>query len=217
MNILSGPIRSALAGIIWWMVRGLSSTYRFEYKDLSNLEAAQSLHPKGAYLFALWHEHALSIMAAHAWKRPYLALASRSKDGDYAAHIAKKFGFTPVRGSSRKKNKDKGGKEAMLEFIHQVGHGFCGGITIDGPKGPRHECKPGIVIIAKETGAPVLPVIASPASYWEINSWDKFKIPKPFSKIIIQYLPPLTIAKNSDEEEIKNSCDKIRDSLCSVN
>ena len=216
MKLVSSSLHALLKRLIWWMVKSLVSTYRFHYEGLEHLKLAESLHPKGAHLLALWHEDALIILSGMAG-RPYLAMASRSKDGDYAAFIAEKFGFTLVRGSSRKRNRDKGGKEAMLEYIQQMSLGMSGGITVDGPKGPRHECKPGIVVIAKETGAAIVPIVARPHRFWELNSWDRFKIPKPFSKILIQYLPPVIVPHEATTEEVSLYCKKVRDRLCGEN
>ena len=163
---------------------------------------------------AIWHEHVLGIMAAHAWSEPLLALASKSKDGDYAAFVAKKLGFTPVRGSSKKKGKDKGGKEAMQIYIEGLTRGLRGGLTVDGPKGPRRECKPGAVIIAKESGAPILPTASHFHSYWEFKkSWDKFKIPKPFSRIDIIYGEPICVHPSTTNEEVEKICIQIAENL----
>lgn len=195
------------------MIRTLMSTWRVEVRRADLREKAKKMNPQGAFVFALWHEHVVSVMTGHAWSEPYLALASRSKDGDYAAFISKKMGFTSVRGSSRKGKKDKGGKEALLEYVHKLKLGVSGGLTVDGPKGPRQVCKPGIVLMSKESGAPVLPVVALASSFWQFNSWDKFKIPKPFAKIVMLYGEPLlpqtpeevTEALKSVERELQSS------------
>lgn len=178
----------------------LISTYKYEFRGEENLKKARTIHPTGAFIFSIWHEQVLSVMAAHAHSYPYMTLASRSKDGDFAAHIAMKLGFKSIRGSSRNKRADKGGKEALMEYIRNLSQGISGGVTVDGPKGPRQVCKPGIVIMAHKTGAPILPVICQASSYWEFNSWDRFKLPKPFAKLTIIYGEPITIEKINDPE-----------------
>jgi lysophospholipid acyltransferase (LPLAT)-like uncharacterized protein len=213
MKYLSQLIHALLQRLVWLIVKSLISTYKIEVQGAEFRELAKTLHPKGAFIFAVWHEQVLAVMTGHAWSRPYLALASRSKDGDYAAYVSKKMGFIPVRGSSKKKNKEKGGKEAMLEYIHKMREGTCGGITVDGPKGPRQVCKPGIVVIAKETGAPILPVVGLAAKYWEFNSWDSFKIPKPFTKVILRYGPPILVKPDLGQEKITETCQQVSESL----
>lgn len=210
MKTLANLPHIMLQHLIWYIIKALISTYKIEIRGIEHREKARSLHPKGAYIFAVWHEQVVSVMSGHAWTQPYLALASRSKDGDYAAFVSTKMGFISVRGSSKKRNKDKGGKEAMLEYIHKMRQGFSGGITVDGPKGPRQVCKPGVVVIAKETGAAVLPVVGIAQRYWKFNSWDQFKIPKPFSRIIMEYGEPVSVAPESTPEDIEAACDRVR-------
>lgn len=193
-------IQNILKQIVWLILKALTSTYKFEYLGSEHLKMARTIHPTGSFVFAIWHEHVMTIMAAHAHQEPYMALASRSKDGDFAAHIASKFGFKAVRGSSRNRRGDKGGKEALTEYIENLSMGVSGGITIDGPKGPRHVCKPGIVIMSHKTGSPILPVIAVASRYWEFNSWDRYKLPKPFAKIKIIYGEPIQIEQINDPE-----------------
>ena len=206
-------MQKILQHLIWYIVKSLIWTYRFEVQGKEHQDAARKVHSKGSFIFAVWHEQVVGVMAAHAWTEPYLALASRSKDGDYAAFVSQKMGFISVRGSSRKKQIDKGGKEAMQEYIQKMNQGICGGITVDGPKGPRQVCKAGVVLIAKETGAPILPVVGLPARYWEFNSWDRFKIPKPFSRIIIRYGAPILVKADSDQLSVEHSCQEVTQAL----
>jgi len=202
-----------LVRLVWFLVKSLISTYRVEVKNSELREKAKKINPKGSFVFAVWHEQVVSVMTGHAWSEPYLALSSRSKDGDYAAYVSEKMGFVAVRGSSRRKNIDKGGKEALQEYIQKVNQGISGGMTVDGPRGPRQKCKPGVIIVAKETGAPVLPVAAFADRYWEFNSWDKFKIPKPFAKITMIYAEPILVNPEASPELIEEICHQVSTSL----
>lgn len=197
-------IHKFLQFIIWIIVRSLVKTYKFNVINLENREKTRALNPNRAFIFAVWHGQVLSAMSYHAWTEPFLILASRSKDGDYAAYVASKMNFVPVRGSSKKKNKDKGGKEAMLEFIAKLKLGTSAGLTVDGPKGPNQECKVGVVIMSKESRAAILPTVCLPNSYWQFNSWDKFKIPKPFTTINVIYGEPMLIPAEATPEEIES-------------
>lgn len=194
-------IHAILKHFVWAVLKPLLWTYKFEYRGTEHFDRANTIHPKGSLIFSIWHEQVLTVMAGHAHTKPYLTLASRSKDGDFAAHIALKLGFRSVRGSSRNRRGNKGGQEALSEYIENLTAGHSGGITVDGPKGPRQVCKPGIVIMSFKTGAPILPVIAQASSYWEFNSWDRFKLAKPFAKIVITYGEPIVI-KQSEELDV---------------
>lgn len=198
-KIIFNTLHFLLIRFAWLIVKTLISTYRFKFQNKEHFAEANQ---HGAFIFAIWHESVIGFMSAHAWTKPYLSLSSRSKDGDIAAYISQKMGFVAVRGSSKKKRGDKGGKEAMEEYISQMRQGMSGGITVDGPKGPRHVCKMGVVRIAQQTGSPILPGVAIPSSYWTINSWDQFKIPKPFSTITIIYTDLVWVKADASSEEM---------------
>ncbi len=200
---LSNLLHHLLTRLLWLVVKLLTSTYRFEYYKKENFEKARA---QKAFVFAIWHETVICFMSSHAWTLPYLTLSSRSKDGDYAAFVATKMGFTAVRGSSKKRNVDKGGKEAIEEYIQGMNNGIPGGITVDGPKGPRNVCKIGVVKIAKETGCPILPGACRASRSWRFNSWDQFKIPKPFALITIKYGEPIFVNKDATDEEMAEIC-----------
>jgi lysophospholipid acyltransferase (LPLAT)-like uncharacterized protein len=202
-----------LQNLAWLFVKALTSTYQFEREDQEQLEKAVSHHPKRAVVIGCWHEQMIAFLSIHSGSFPYMAMASRSKDGEYAAFIARKMGFIPVRGSSRKRGKEKGGKEAIDTYISNMMEGGRGGITMDGPKGPRHTCKPGIVIIAQQTGAMILPGAAFAQKYWEFNSWDKFKLPKPFTRIKLRYAEPFAVPANISQTQITEACRLIEERI----
>jgi lysophospholipid acyltransferase (LPLAT)-like uncharacterized protein len=196
-------IHQLLLRLAWLSVGSLIKTYKYEFINLEYREKARALNPSRSFLFAVWHGQVLAAMSSHAWTEPYLVLASRSKDGDFAAYIGQKMNYVPVRGSSKKRNKDKGGKEAMNEYITKLKAGTSGGITIDGPKGPNQDSKVGVILIAQQSGAAILPTVTIPKSYWQFNSWDKFKIPKPFSTSKIIYGEPIAVPLNATPEQIE--------------
>ncbi len=206
-------IHKLLQHLAWFFLKILISTYRFETVGDEHREAGTKLHPEGGQLIACWHEHMIAFLSAHAHAFPYLAMASRSRDGDYAAFLTKKMGFTPVRGSSRKRGKDKGGKEALELYIQEISRGGRGGITIDGPRGPRHVCKPGIVQIAEKTGAAIVPGTSLAKHYYAFNSWDKFKLPLPFTRIRLAYGEPIIIPKGSSQTEIAVFCRLVEEKI----
>ena len=213
MKILLNLFHLLLQQLIWLLVKMLYSSYRIEIRGKEKKDKAIQSSPNKSFVFAVWHEQVVSVMSGHAFTEPLLALASRSKDGDYAAYVSKKMGFIPVRGSSKKRNKDKGGAEALNLYILKLKQGLSGGITVDGPKGPRQVCKLGVAVISKQTGSPVLPVVGIADRYWEFNSWDRFKLPKPFAKIIMEYDEPIFIPEDSSEEQLNQFCQEIAERM----
>ena len=204
-------IHLLLQNIVWFFVKSLIMTYKVQWVGVENLARARAASPDNSMIVTAFHETVVPVMRAHAWTEPFALLSSRSKDGDYAAFVSKKMGFIAVRGSSKKRNKDKGGKEAMEEFLLNLRSGNGIGITIDGPKGPRHICKPGAVVLAQKSGAPILPTIGVSSSYWEFGSWDRFKLPKPFATITVIYGEPIFVPADSTPEEISRYCVQVSD------
>ncbi|MEE9260942.1 MAG: lysophospholipid acyltransferase family protein, partial [Candidatus Scalindua sediminis] len=125
-------------------------------------------------------------------------LISQHTDGEYIAQVIQRLGHNVVRGSTT-----RGGARALLSFIKNVKEDKTSlAITPDGPRGPRLIVQPGIIFLGQKTGYPILPVSLGLASYWELPSWDRFRIPKPFSKAILMYGDPIKIPPKLDKNKI---------------
>jgi lysophospholipid acyltransferase (LPLAT)-like uncharacterized protein len=108
-----------------------------------------------------------------------------------------------VRGSS-----SKGGRQALREIKKLVHEGYRVGHIVDGPRGPLGVVKPGLLLIAQASGMPIVPVITSAEKKWVFNSWDRFMVPKPFSRVIIRFSDEIRIPREiqrSDFEEKRSS------------
>ena len=147
-------------------------------------------------IFTLWHGRLLPCTHFHR-HNGVVTLVSQHRDGEYITRVIRRWGFTAVRGSST-----RGGLDALRELIQHVRAGRSLAITPDGPKGPREKMKPGPVLIAQRTGAPIIPVVsgASRASYF--GGWDRFMIPHPFARLRISYGEPVFVPRRAGEEEI---------------
>ena len=118
-----------------------------------------------AYRYIHKHSHASGIISRHF-------------DGEMIARILQFFTISPLRGSS-----SRGAKQVLLEAFRALKKGDDLLVTPDGPRGPRHHISDGAVALAHKAKAPILTINYTVSSYWQLNSWDKFVIPKPFSKI----------------------------------
>ena len=132
------------------------------------------------------------------------ALISSSRDGEYINHVLSGFGFRAVRGSST-----RGGIGAMKNLVRCLKEGHSIAITPDGPLGPIHKVQEGIIALAKMTGAPIIPWRYEGNSCWNFNSWDKHKIPKPFSKISSVFGQPFYIPKSASNSDFENYCQQL--------
>ena len=144
------------------------------------------------FIMACWHGQLFMIPYAYTYfraKPKVKLLISEHFDGDLIAKTLGFFGFGTIRGSST-----RGGVKALLQGIKEIKMGYDVGITPDGPKGPRHEVHDGIVVMAQKAGVKIVLVEIKPSKYWQINSWDKFVIPKPFGEIEYFISKPIDIS-----------------------
>lgn len=195
-----------LGNIAYLLARLIELTYRCEDK-VGSLSLAKSYHPSGAHIFGIWHQNLVSSILSGRKYGPYGTLASASKDGEIIATAIKKLNLVPIRGSSK-----KGGLKAKNQMIELIKGGLPCALTIDGPTGPLHEIKSGIIEIAQITGVPIVPHTAIAKSYWVLEkSWDKMRIPKPFTKILTYTGDPIWVPKDLPREryfEIKEQIKK---------
>lgn len=144
---------------------------------------------------AFWHGGML-IPWFFFRKKNFGALVSQSKDGELLARLLLKWKYDVIRGSS-----SKGGKESLESMVQLLNRNVSIGITPDGPKGPIEKMKAGAVISAKKTGVPLILIGADYKNYFELKSWDHFKIPKPFSKVTLVFSDPVFIDSEMDYDK----------------
>ena len=125
------------------------------------------------------------------------------------------MGFKTVRGSQNKWWKDKGGKEATFELISRLNNGENIEVTVDGPSGPLHQVKNGVIKIAKLTGTPIIPVVWYSKSRFlsSLPTWDKLKIPLWFVKTINIYGTPIYVPETATKEEENKIKEQLRTAL----
>jgi len=197
-----------LPTLINLLVRLFHVTFRYRELNREILDKAKAAHDHGAYVFGIWHQNLFAGITAQIGT-PHVVIVSPSKDGQLVAVTCEKFGNIAVRGSS-----SRGGKKAMVEMIQLIKDGYPAAITIDGPKGPAQVVKPGIVEIAKQTGAMIVPYGVYAKDHWSFNkAWDKFRLPKPFTKVFIRYGEPIFVKPDLSIQEFDEICVEIQKSL----
>jgi lysophospholipid acyltransferase (LPLAT)-like uncharacterized protein len=125
-------------------------------------------------------------------------MVSRSRDGEYVARLAEWLGFRTVRGSS-----SRGGARATRELVRRIRNGELGGMLADGPQGPARVAKPGTLMIARDGGVPIVPVLWGADRCWTFNSWDRYLLPKPFAKVVVCAAEPLWIPEGAGGESLE--------------
>lgn len=181
-------LQKMIAQLIYFFIRLLNFTYRYEFIGLENKQNARSQSIHKTYAYALWHQNLIGAIFSHIGEH-FTMVISESKDGELVAVTCEKFGHLPARGSST-----RGGKKAMIEIVKNMKKGYPGAITVDGPKGPPHKVKPGIIEIARLCQCAILPLSPYAEKAWvTTKSWDQFRIPKPFTKIVVVIGEPLFV------------------------
>lgn len=149
----------------------------------------------GRVIVAVWHQRFLPALAYVTKFRNFepLVMISQSKDGELAARLAERLGLVPVRGSST-----RGGETALVAVLKALKKNPAVIHIVDGPQGPKGIVKPGLISMAQISGAVILPVFVSADRAWIMGSWDRFLVPKPFSKVTIEWGPPLFVPQELD-------------------
>ena len=145
-------------------------------------------------LWSLWHE----TLLLGVWffrRRDVHVMISASRDGELIARITQRLGYTPVRGST-----SKGALGATRRLVASLRAGRRTAITPDGPRGPRRRAQPGMIGVARITGRPVVAIGIAVERAWRLGSWDRFVIPKPFSRVCYAYGEPIYVPREGGSD-----------------
>jgi len=158
-------------------------------------------------VYAIWHDSIFAVLGARA---KAVALISQHHDGELIARTAKWLGFATVRGSST-----RGGAAALRE-IQQITQGRHLLITPDGPRGPRHKVKPGLIYAAQTLKRPIVLIGIGYDPYWQIDSWDRSCLPKPFGKIYAVFSEPINIHPLASPSSMSDWCCRIENRFIQI-
>lgn len=197
----------AISKIGYLAIRLICSTMRFDCSVEEPSGLAPAKYPPAGAIAPFWHRSVFS--ATYYFRdRGISVMTSRSFDGEYIARIIEAFGFSAVRGSS-----SRGGVRALLGMHTVIEDGGVAAFTIDGPRGPRYVAKPGPVLLARNTGASVMAFYVAVSDGWTLNSWDKFIIPKPFTRAHIRWSRPIVVPREATSESLKSYHDEMQAAL----
>ncbi len=163
-------------------------------------------HPEPV-LYVSWHQR-MSFFARHLAERHPVIMISQSRDGEYGRRFAEQLGFGYVRGSS-----SKGGIKALRDIINHLKGGKSAGILADGPLGPPRIAKIGPIIIARESKVPIVPIVWGCSRFCALSSWDRYLIPRPFSRIVIRYGDPIFVPADARSSKLEFYRKKLQDIL----
>jgi lysophospholipid acyltransferase (LPLAT)-like uncharacterized protein len=181
MKLRSPWLIRLAARLIAWVIRALMSTIRYQVVFLGREHPVDPRQER--YIYAFWHE---SMLLPTVVRTEICVLISRHADGELIARACERLGIAAVRGSST-----RGGSEALLGMLG-VGRDLHLAVTPDGPRGPRRRVQMGTIFLASRTGLPIVPFGVAYQRAWRFRSWDRFALPKPWSRafaVIGQALP----------------------------
>jgi len=179
--------------VVGGAILGLRATIRIERL---HAERHDELARRGVpFVYTLWHGRMVLCILSHLHEG-IITMASRSKDGEVIARWLGRNGYVAARGST-----GKGGRVGLDELIAGVRAGRRAALTVDGPKGPPRVAQPGILKLARDTGAWILPFSSSSATPWFLESWDRYLVPKPFGRCIVVYGEPFEVPRSMADED----------------
>jgi lysophospholipid acyltransferase (LPLAT)-like uncharacterized protein len=192
-------MKKALPWLAALVIRAVTATLRITLEDHGGILNRPDRAP---VIMAFWHNRTF-LMAIfyekYCWGHTTFTFISRSRDGQFMAEVARRFGVMAVRGSS-----SRHGVSATLTALQKARDEKVDiTITPDGPRGPRYRVQPGILRLAQKTQRPIVAIDCQLEWKWELKSWDKFRIPIPFSRCHLRTAPPIHVPPDATDAELE--------------
>ena len=194
---------------LWWAMLP-----RVRIVGAEHLEQAVEEH--GAVIPVYWHGQQLlpiRVLLEAAGRGLKLGfLISPSVDGELPALLVQRVGGHVIRGSS-----SNTGARALRDYYEAVSKlGVSPAITPDGPRGPRRQFKPGAILVSQLSGKPIVPMAYAASRAWLFRTWDRFVLPWPFARIVLQVGEPVVVPKGLDTAALERWQETLRDRLESL-
>ena len=187
---------------IYMIVRAIGLTLRLKVEGFDEAERHE-----GGKVYSGWHGRTLIPALVFRNKR-FTTIISHSRDGEMQNRIFTRFGFETIRGST-----GRGGERALVESIRCLKKGKTMAFPPDGPRGPSGVIQPGIMMMARKSGAALFPVGCSARRRWLAPAWDKYMIPLPFSKAVMIVGEPVVVPAGADDEEVERCRLELQDRM----
>ena len=193
-----------LVSAMLWLV---GKTWRFEVAAEEGVQPILSGERSPNRIFCFWHQCTLpcTVYFQHSLA---VILVSRSFDGELITRILKRFRFDTVRGSS-----SRGGSEGLRALAHVLESGKTAIFTADGPRGPIYQTKMGPIRLGHLAGVPVSVFHLEPERAWVMKSWDRFLVPKPFTRIVVSWAQSVDVPKDLAPDQYEDIRQKLNEAL----
>jgi lysophospholipid acyltransferase (LPLAT)-like uncharacterized protein len=188
----------ALIEFGYGLFRLWAKTLRLQLEDPHNGVALVRDRP---VIFAIWHNRLLMLPPPFdRWfpTRQSIGLISASRDGDLVSLLIERSGYGTIRGSTSRK-----GVIALRQLVDALAAGSNVLFTPDGPRGPVYQVSPGVIFVAQKSGAPIVPLHMEYSSCWRLKSWDRFCVPRPFSKVRFILGAPVHVERTTEGKQFE--------------
>jgi len=171
------------------LLRILASTWRFESRGEAGWRRRRDA--RQGVLLAAWHGQQLPLVF-YLRNLGISVLVSEHRDGEIIARVLHRLGYSTIRGSST-----RGGARALAAMVRALRAGSVVTITPDGPRGPARTFAAGATVAAQRAGVPITTMFVTADRAWELNSWDRFMIPRPFARIVLHFSDPTPVREGT--------------------
>lgn len=191
------------------LIRLIHSMVKYEWRNREILDS--NVSPDKGAIFAFWHQDLIATSyfgGKHNKTNQIHIMASLSRDGEIISHFLRRCGFGIVRGSSSRR-----GGEGLRKLLEVLKNEKSVAIAVDGPRGPLHKVKPGVILLAKKSAKPIIPFAIHCTKKFSFNSWDRCELPLPFSTSTITFANPIYVPSDASTEIIKERANELEKTL----
>ena len=193
--------------VVWALLWVLGLTWRFRVIAEEGVTPVLFGQKPGPEIYCFWHQCVLPCTIYFRRSRAVI-LISRSFDGELITRILRMFGFDAVRGSS-----SRSARQGLMGLVDVIESGRTAIFTADGPLGPIYQTKMGPIKLAQLTGAPIGAFHLQPERAWVMKSWDRFLIPKPFTRICVSWAQWTQVSRDLCPEQFEPKREELNAAL----
>ncbi len=198
---------------LWLLGRIIYAGFLFQI-PLTKFYFVNKPDTKGQFIIAAWHSSQCAIYGLKEIRNRINILISPSNDGQIVADATGRLGYKIIRGSKGR----KGATQSVFQMLDALKAGDSVAVMIDGPRGPKHIVQSGVIELAKLSGVPIIPMTwySPQKNFLKFNSWDEFRVPLGYCKVLNAYGDPIYVDKNVTEEEFEKKRIEVEESLKNI-
>ncbi len=194
-----------LSTLAWVSIHALYAT--LQIKSIGHEKFNHYKKTGQKVIYAFWHGRQF-LLVRYMSNKNISIMSSTSRDGILQANILKKFKYEIISGSSAKSP-----VRALISSIQKMREGYDVGFAVDGPRGPLYKVKPGAIFLAKKMRVPIIPLSFSAKPAMILKSWDRYLLPRPFSKSVIIFGDPFHPSQDFESDTINSECRNLENIL----